>query len=432
MSAAARVRAPKFLGATWFNSGPLELETLRGRVVLLDFFTYGCINCLNNLPSVKVLKKEYGEKLVVIGVHSGKFAREKRDDAVAEAIDRLGIGYAVVNDAEGKLFEQYAVKGWPTMVLIDQKGYIAGQWSGEGNIDAIRKRLDGLGIVKEAESSPKSPAVPGRLRYPQKLLCGETLLFIANTAENSVWLCSYDGEILEVFEGLDEPMGMAQDGERLYVADRGSGEVVLIDLHTRQRTAFLSGLRAPCDLLLHEGMLLVALAGSHEIAGYDLLDKEECFRVGNRFEALRDGPLEEAQLAQPSSLTLCGDTLWFVDAESSSLRFIENGEVKTAVGEGLFTFGDRNEGELLLQHPQGAVCGRIGDGCGGGRLFIADTYNNKIKVYDPQGRTMMTLLEGLHEPCSIAKKGCHLYIADTNGHAVIRFDLSLMKSTPFL
>jgi thiol-disulfide isomerase/thioredoxin len=432
MSKEARVRAPKLPDGTWFNSGPLELASLRGRAVLLDFFTYGCINCLNNLPLLKSLQREFGEMLVVIGVHSGKFAREKQDGAVSEAIERLGIGYAVLNDAQGKLFEQYAVKAWPTVVLIDPNGYIAGHWSGEGQGDAIRGRLYELGIVKGQENPAQRSSVTGRLHYPQKLLCSDRHLFVANTGDGSVWVCDYEGKVTDMLEGFDAPMGMALEGGDLYVADRGSGEVVVIDLQSRQRSIFLSDLRAPCDLLAHGGVLLVALAGSHQITAYDLQSREERFSVGNRFEALRDGPIEAAQLAQPSSLTACGNTIWFVDAESSSLRIIENGEVKTAVGEGLFTFGDSDEGELLLQHPEGVICGRIGDGCGGGRLFIADTYNNKVKAYDPQGKTMMTLLEGLHEPCGIAKKRCDLFIADTNANAVIRFDLSSMKSFPFL
>jgi thiol-disulfide isomerase/thioredoxin len=432
MNKEARVRAPRLPDTGWSNARPLALQTLRGRAVLLDFFTYGCINCLNNLPLVRSFQEEYGEQLVVIGVHSGKFAREKNDDAVAEAIGRLGIGYAVVNDADGRLFEEYAVKAWPTMVLIDQNGYIVSQWSGENRGDAIQKRLEELGIAGKRERSGVRSSDPGRLRYPQKLLCSDNHLFVANTGGDSVWVCDYEGKVEDRFEGLDVPMGMAVEGRRLFVANRGSGEVVILDLQTRQRTPFLSGLRAPYDLLLQGGVLLVAMAGSHTIAAYDLQSGEERFSIGNRFEALRDGTFEAAQLAQPSSLTACGDTVWFVDAESSSLRCIENGEVKTAVGEGLFTFGDSDTGELLLQHPQGVVCGRIGDGCGGGRLFVADTYNNKVKAYDPQGKTMMTLLEGLHEPGGIAKKGCSLYIADTNAHAVIRFDLSSMKSVLFL
>ncbi|MCJ7765989.1 MAG: hypothetical protein MUP09_08635, partial [Thiovulaceae bacterium] len=122
------------------------------------------------------------------------------------------------------------------------------------------------------------------------------------------------------------------------------------------------------------------------------------------------------------------ETVWFVDAESSSLRKIENEVVSTAIGEGLFTFGDSSEGELLLQHPQSVCAGIIGDGCGGGRLFIADTFNNAVKAYFPDDHSLMTLLEGLNEPGGISKKGCELYIANSNAHEIVVFDLSEMKS----
>ncbi|MGB6020342.1 MAG: hypothetical protein WBF77_12195, partial [Sulfurimonadaceae bacterium] len=133
------------------------------------------------------------------------------------------------------------------------------------------------------------------------------------------------------------------------------------------------------------------------------------------------------QLAQPSGMALMDDVLYFVDAESSSLRKIENGEVSTLIGEGLFSYGDSDSGEILLQHPQGVCPGIIGDGCGGGRLFIADTFNNKVKAYYPDDNSMRTLLEGLNEPSGIAKKGCELFIANTNAHEIVVFDLSKME-----
>ena len=184
-------------------------------------------------------------------------------------------------------------------------------------------------------------------------------------------------------------------------------------------------LRSPSALSVDEETLTVAEAGAHRITVYDrqTLSVREVF--GNRFEALRDGMGTAAQLAQPMGMAPCDDgTLWFVDAESSSLRFIEGGRVTTAVGEGLFTFGDSDAAPVRLQHPQGVACGRIGDGCGGGRLFVADTYNGKIKAYDPLSGRMMTLLEGLDEPTGICKRGCSLYIAETGAHRIVRYDLS--------
>ncbi len=421
------VRAPAFIDASWLNSPVHKLTDFRGQMLLLDFFTYGCINCLNNLPAIKQLQREF-KTLAVIGIHTGKFAREKETPAIQKALDRLGITYAVINDAEAKLFDAYAIKAWPTMVLIDERGYIAGQWSGEGQTGLIRALL-----AKDAFQSTvlKRKILPEKLHYPQKLLCTEEFIFIANTGANAVWQCDYNGKVLAIFDAFNSPMGMAYVDHYLYVADSGAHEVVRIDTMTNRRETILEHVRAPYDLLVQDNLLVVALAGSHEILLYDLQSKEELLRIGNRFEALRDGDLATAQLAQPSGLSSCGDVIWFVDAESSSLRSIEDGQVKSYIGEGLFTFGDSSEAEILLQHPQDLVCGQIGDGCGGGRLFIADTYNHKIKAYDPESNTILTLLEGLDEPAGISKKGCDLFIADTNAHRIIRFNLSVMEESVF-
>ena len=422
------VRAPQWNDTLWVDSPALNLVELRGKKVLLDFFTYGCINCLNNLSAIKQLQNEYPD-LRVIGVHTGKFTREKESASILKAMKRLGITYRVINDADAKLFDAYAIKAWPTMVLIDEGGYIIGQFSGEGKSVDIRKLLK-ESIFKVSMSEEETVSIK-QLHYPEKLLCTEEYLFIANTGADCIWQCDYNGDILAIYEGLYSPMGMAFQNGTLYVANRGENSVVKIDLSTKKKMKVLEGLSAPYDLMIEDNLLVIALTGSHEILLYDLNEQKELLRIGNRFEALRDGDFETVQLAQPSGLSACGDRIWFVDAESSSLRCIENTQVKSYIGEGLFTFGDSNEKEILLQHPQDVVCGKIGDGCGGGRLFIADTYNHKIKAYDPESGTSMTLLDNLHEPCGISKKGCELFVADTNAHQIIRYDLSKMRSENF-
>lgn len=425
------VRAPELVSGIWRNSAPLKLSQLRGRVVILDFFTYGCINCLNNLQTMIALQERYGASLTIIGVHSGKFDREKATEGLDNAIVRLGITYAVIDDASHRLWQQYAVKAWPTTVVIDRRGYVCATFRGERTVMDFKEILEAEGIAPDAKE-PSKPFEGEGLRFPQKVCCMEEALAVANTGADSVWLCGYDGRVLERFEGFCEPMGMACDGTTLYIAERGSGTVTRLETQSGSRKKVLEGLHAPWDLALSEGVLYVAQAGAHQITAHALEDFRTAAVWGNRFEALRDGVFEEAQLAQPSGLSLLYDRLWFVDAESSALRYIEGENVHTAVGEGLHTFGDSDEGELLLQHPQGVVAGQYGDGCGGGRIFIADTFNGKIKVYNPDDGSMMTLLDTLHEPGGIAKKGCTLYIADTNAHAIVAFDLRTMSQSLFL
>jgi hypothetical protein len=266
------------------------------------------------------------------------------------------------------------------------------------------------------------------LLFPQKVLAAETFLAVANTQNSEVWLSDYDGAVFTVIEGVQAPMGMAFGDNKLYICESEAGQVTSYDLLTKERCTLIEGLRNPSDIAMDSERLIVALAGSHRIVIYRRSDLALLQSYGNGFEALRDGKAAECQLAQPSGLSIMDGTVWFVDAESSALRKIESEEVTTAIGEGLFTFGDSNEGELLLQHPQGVCTGIIGDGCGGGRLFIADTYNNKVKAYFPDDNSMRTLLEGLNEPGGISKKGCELYIANTNAHEIVVFDLSKMQS----
>ena len=425
------VRAPEIASGRWYNSVPLRLEDLHGGVVILDFFTYGCINCLNNIRTMQELQRLYGDAITLIGIHSAKFAREKECEALQAAIQRLGITYAVVDDASHRLWQQYAVRAWPTTVLIDRRGYLCETFRGERTVMDFKEALEAKGIVPGTKETLRHAEGEG-LRFPEKLCCTEEFLAVANTGSGSVWLCGYDGAVQKRYEGFSEPMGMAFEAPNLYVAERGSGTVIVLDVESGERQTLLEGLRAPYELALAEGILYVAEAGCHQITAHALDDGRTVAVWGNRFEALRDGAFEEAQLAQPSALSILHERLWFVDAESSALRYIEGEAVHTAVGEGLHSFGDSDEGEILLQHPQGVVAGQYGDGCGGGRIFIADTYNDKVKVYNPDDGSMMTLLDTLHGPGGIAKKGCTLYIADTNAHAIIAFDLPTMAQSLFL
>ncbi|MEN8146957.1 MAG: hypothetical protein ABFR02_04990, partial [Campylobacterota bacterium] len=265
------------------------------------------------------------------------------------------------------------------------------------------------------------------LRFPQKVLTTPDFLAVANTKNNEVWLSDYDAQVFDVIEA-DNPMGMAFKDEKLYICESNRGSVVSYDINSKEKQTILEDLRNPYDIAVDDEHLSVASAGAHLINIYNVKSLSLIASYGNCFEALRDGKADECQLAQPSGLALMDETLYFVDAESSSLRKIENGEVSTLIGEGLFTYGDSDSGEILLQHPQGVCPGIIGDGCGGGRLFIADTFNNKVKAYFPDDNSMRTLLDGLNEPSGIAKKECELFIANTNAHEIVVFDLPKMES----
>lgn len=415
------VRSVSLEDAHWLNREPLSKRDLLGKIVLLDFFTYCCMNCLNILADLKSLEEEFAEELLVIGVHSGKHPHEKEDGSILEAMQRYKIKHCVINDAEHRYWDAYGIKAWPTLVLIDPKGYVVKQYQGEGHLNALSTDIQAL--IKEHTPSKKRFEVQqakyssSLLHYPQKIVASEKYLFISQLDE--VLVCSYEGEILHTIKDVMQPQGMAFVNDKLYISSPVQNCVFEVKDNFFSCSIWRDDLRNPYDLVSDGKVLYVALAGAHQIKGYALDSKEECFCIGQEnSESLHDGKYDEAVLAQPTGLSLLDKELWFVDSESSSLRCAAYGKVRSHIY-------DNDE----LQHPLDITVGIYGDGCGGGRIFIVDSYNNEIKVYDPESKQLMTLLENLDEPSGIAKKGCSLYICNTNAHEIIVFDLSKMQST---
>lgn len=472
-----RVRAPELEGHSgWLNTGePLSLKGLRGKIVLLDFWTYGCVNCIHIIPDLKKLEAKYDKELVVIGVHSAKFENEKDLDNIRNIIIRYGIEHPVVNDSEFRIWESYAVNAWPTQVLIDPDGYIVARVSGEGKYDYFDTAIGELAAeyrkLGKLDESPlefaleraKVGSLP--LAFPGKVLADEKSdrLFISDSNHNRIVVTDLKGKLIDVIgsggasakdgkyseAGFNKPQGLALDGDSLYVADTGNHLVRRVDLaakrvETAAGTGTLEGfngfggkatetsLRSPWDLVFAGGKLYIAMAGSHQIWRLDIDRAYVEPYAGTRWESRKDGSVKEAHFAQPSGLAVIGDKLFVADSESNIIREIDldEGRVFTLVGGDLFKFGDVDgEGDYVrLQHPLGVEPY-------GEAVLIADTYNDKIKILDPGKRTVTTLLgtgsEGqtdgneasFYEPGGLSVAGGKLYIADTNNHAIRVADL---------
>ena len=485
-SAMRSVRAPELEpNRGWLNTDrPLRFsDELKGRVVLLDFWTYCCINCMHVLPDLAYLEKKYAdEPFQVIGVHSAKFENEASRETIRAAVERYEIEHPVVVDDEMSLWERFGARGWPTFILIDSTGCVAAMESGEG----LREDLDRAVASLLKEGREKGTLADGPLKINRQASLAETRelafpgkvladaagrrLFVSDSNHNRIVVstlpdASGSARLLHVIgqgsvganDGdfrtarFNRPQGMALAGEVLYVADTENHLIRKIDLARQTvetiagsgkqeydrsggRKGTRQGLNSPWDLELEGDTLYIAMAGPHQLWKMDLKTRVVERYAGSGVESIRDGSLGDAALAQPSGLELLGGDLYFADSETSAIRVVHRaaGKVETLVGQGLFDFGDTDGRGLVarLQHPLGVASWK-------GNLLIADTYNHKIKRIDPKTREVVTLYGlgkpaargpqgqlGLFEPGGLDVAGDRLYVADTNNHRVVAIDLA--------
>ncbi|MCL1693596.1 MAG: redoxin domain-containing protein, partial [Actinomycetia bacterium] len=175
VSAAGTTPAPEFPdGLDWLNvEQPLDLEALQGKVVLLDFWTYGCINCIHIIPDLKRLEAEFADDLVVIGVHSAKFTNEGETDNIREVIQRYDLRHPVVNDVNFEVWDSWGARAWPTVALIDPAGNAVGIHAGEGVYDVVQPVIANLVAEFSATGGLDPTPLPVRLeqdRSPNTVL----------------------------------------------------------------------------------------------------------------------------------------------------------------------------------------------------------------------------------------------------------------------
>lgn len=448
----ARVRAPELRGRGWLNTGgrDLRLADLRGKIVLADFWTFCCVNCLHVLDELRPLEEKYGEVLVIIGVHSPKFEHEKNPDALAAAVERYGVRHPVLDDPELDMWQQYAAKAWPTLSVIDPEGYVVATMAGEGHADGLARLIDELietheakGTLHRGDGPYVPPALPETtLHFPGKaVVLDSNNILVSDSTRHTLVELAPDGETVlrRIGSGnrgradgpapaatFSEPQGLCPlpthvaeaAGYDLVVADtvnhllRGvrlnTGEVVTVAGTGRQwrstiddhaHDALSVDLSSPWDLAWYDGRLIIAMAGIHQLWWFDPVKRTIGMYAGTTVEALRDGPLPDVWMAQPSGLSVSidGGRLWVADSETSAIRFVEDGVMSTAVGQGLFDFGhvDGPADRALLQHPLGVCALRDGS------VLIADTYNGAIRRLDPASGLVFTVASGLAEPSDV-------------------------------
>ncbi|MGA4877751.1 NHL domain-containing thioredoxin family protein [Streptomyces lydicamycinicus] len=466
MASRARVRAPELTGkGGWLNTGnkDLTLSDLRGRIVVLDFWTFCCVNCLHVLDELRELEERHRDTVVIIGVHSPKFVHEAEHQAVVDAVERYGVEHPVLDDPELTTWKQYAVRAWPTLVVIDPEGYVVAQHAGEGHAHAIEKLVEELEAEHEAKGTlhrGDGPYVPPEpvatdLRFPGKAvrLPGGSFL-VSDTTRHQLVELAADGErVLRRIgtgergltpDSFNEPQGLAllPDG-KVAVADTVNHAIRVLDpdsgaLETVAGTGKqwwqgspTSGparevdLSSPWDLAWWEDRLWIAMAGVHQLWTYDPAAGTVEVAAGTTNEGLVDGPAAEAWFAQPSGLAAAGDRLWIADSETSAVRWVEPAEtgdgyvIRTAVGTGLFDFGHRDGAadQALLQHPLGVTA--LPDGS----VAIADTYNHALRRFDPASGEVTTLAKDLREPSDAVLVDGDLVVVESARHRLTRLRL---------
>ncbi|WOX11053.1 NHL domain-containing thioredoxin family protein [Streptomyces sp. N50] len=467
-----RVRAPQLIGkGGWLNTGGknLTLAELRGKCVVVDFWTFCCINCLHVLDELRELEEKHRDTVVIIGVHSPKFVHEAEHQAVVDAVERYGVEHPVLDDPELATWKQYAVRAWPTLVVIDPEGYVVAQHAGEGHAHAIERLVEELetehtakGTLRRGDGPYVAPEPePTVLRFPGKALALPTGTFlVSDTTRHQLVELAADGEsvVRRIGSGarglhdgpadsatFNEPQGLALlDDGSVVVADTVNHALRRLDLTTGAVTTLAGtgrqwmqgeptsgparevSLSSPWDVAWWQGKVWIAMAGVHQLWAYDPADPADpteatvAVTAGTTNEGLVDGPAPDAWFAQPSGLAATPDRLWLADSETSALRWVDlDGAVHTAVGTGLFDFGHRDGSaeQALLQHPLGVTA--LPDGS----VAISDTYNHALRRYDPATGQVTTLATDLREPSDAVLVGDDILVVESARHRLTRLHL---------
>ena len=423
------------------------------------------------LPHLRELEIRHAETLAVIGVHSAKFPAEKETANLREAVRRYGIQHPVVNDRDFKVWQSYGVRAWPTLMFIDPLGKVFGRHAGEFDpatmgplVADIIEEYDREGLLDrrlldyqlrrlEIEDRP--------LSFPGKIEAANGKLYIADSGHNRLLVTDESGRVEQLVgsgetgnadgplaeAAFSNPQGMVVEKDKVYVADAENHNIRLVDLGagkvetiagTGEQSLYrhtggdplANPLNSPYDLSIGNGVLYIAMAGFHQLWQMDLKSGQIGPFAGDGGEDIVDGLRMSARLAQPYGVAYSDDRVYFADSETSAVRWAgigPDGVVRTIVGTGLFDFGDQDGvgKRATLQHVQGVAVGR-------GELFIADTYNHRIKrielvtgkvtsiagdgkvgAYDGRGARAR-----FNEPAGITWAEDRLYVADTNNHAI--------------
>ena len=462
----ARVLAPELPDSlAWINAAnPPSLAALRGRVVLLHFWTFDSVNCLNALADLRFLEAKYDDGLSIIGVHTPKYDYQCQAAPVLKAVNRAHIRHPVANGPDYAHWRGYGVQSWPSFAIVDAEGRFAALLTGEGRRDEadalVGQLLDEAAArdlrVYESSVATVRPESRMALQFPGKVLATPNALWIADSGNNRILECDHTGRILRQIgsgnpgfwdgrnreAGFNNPQGLAIVQDALYVADTGNhairrvllqtGEVLTVagtgalghDLPGESQDPRQTRFSAPFDLAAHEDKLYIAMSGQHQIWRLALGRNRLSVFAGNGRLGSGDGDGVDASFAQPSAVGGVDTQLIVRDAAGSAARAVNLSDrrVSTLIGAGLYEFGDVNgkRDSARMQNPLGLCIDQRG------LAFIADSYNGKVKALNLRTNELrgLNLPYHLQEPGGISLAANALWIANTNAHEIVRVDLA--------
>lgn len=509
----------------WLYSPPLDLKAdLNGRIVILHFWTFGCINCINVAPELNELSdwyKSQNQPVTIIGIQSGKSSAEKSSESVAMSIKKLGINHPVYNDSDMSLWKAYGISMWPTYVIISPTGRKLASLSGEDQVGVVKEIVDAALIFyeKRKELDRYTPAIFLRAEEALQrnednlLLCPSAAavddasgkIFVSDTGNNRIVILDSSGKIVDTIGGpdpglkdgafevckLSRPNGVAfrpSVGKRpscLFICDTGSHALRMADLENRtvvtitgngrrvynlQDGKHVESLNSPWDvhLVVEHGIecLYVSMAGLHQIWRFNCDESQwEKFSGTGEEINMNSRNSEKTGWAQPASIcpvsaTGDHDVQWLAvaDSESNSVRMLnlrDQCSIRLVGGDpffanNLFLSGDRDFPGIgfpvldkmlsivpgvrpLLQHPMGVIQSKSTPDI----LYIADTYNNKVKSFNLQSLEIKTVVgheNELNHPTAITYlpgSSSKLLVVDSNNCDLKIFDTETDKLCSF-
>lgn len=452
-------------GLEWVNTDQAPVAAaLRGRVTLLYFWTFDCVNCINLLAELDWLQNRYHDGLCVIGVHVPRYTGQRDGAAVLKAVNRYQLRHPVASDPGYGLWQKFGLQAWPSVVLLDAQGRLVAIHTGEGHRQELDRRIATLLEDAVSQDSRVYEAWPvvGRneprlpLAFPARVVATEQHLYISDTAHHRVIETTLDGTLQRQFGagnagywdghlrdcGLSSPQGLAVGREYLYIADSGnhairrvhllSGEVDTVagtgkmgrerpQQHPAPTTVSLC---MPVDLALHNEHLYFSVAGQHQIWDLDLNRRSLDILAGSGRFGMESGSGLYASFAQPAGLAVLANALIVADAGAGAIRAVRlsDRQVTTVVGAGPWDPGDAagTREAVRLQHPLGVATDPRG------LIFVADSYNSKLKAINlKSGETRTFNLPcALRQPEGVSCSQGTLWVANTNAHEIVRVDLA--------